>query len=56
MLVASDPSSMLVYFRDGAAQTVVRAATPRYKLQIKLFVSPSDSILTPVQPALVLTL
>ena len=36
---------MLVYFRNGSAQTILRAATLRYKLQIKLSTSPSDSIL-----------
>ena len=30
---------MLVYLRDGSAQTVVRAATLRWKLQIKLSTS-----------------
>ena len=38
---------MLVYLRDGSAQTIVRAATLRYKLQIKLSISPSRSILIP---------
>ena len=33
---------MLLYLRDGSAQTVVCAAILRYKLQIKLAISPSD--------------
>ena len=40
----------IVYFRDGSAQTILRAATLRQKLLIKLFISPSHSILTPDQP------
>ena len=45
---------MLACLSDGSAQTVVRAATLIQKLQIKLFTSPSHSILTPGQlvPAL----
>ena len=31
-LVALRPSNMLVYLRDGSAQTVLRAATLRQKL------------------------
>ena len=34
----------------GSAQTISRAATLRYKLQTKLSISPSLSILTPGQP------
>ena len=30
-------SDMLVYLRDGSTQTIVHAATLRYKLQIKTF-------------------
>ena len=41
LLVAYRPSNMLVYLRDGSAQTVVRAATLRQKLQTKLSTSPS---------------
>ena len=47
---------MRVYLRDGSAQTIVSAATPRHKLQIKLSTSPSHSILTPGRPVLALTL
>ena len=46
---------MTVYIiRDGCAQTAVRAATQRQKLQIKLTISLSHSTLTPGQtvPAL----
>ena len=45
-----------MYFKDGSAKTNVRAATLKQKLQIKLSVLPSDSILTPDQPVPVLTL
>ena len=34
---------MLVYLRDGSAQTIVRAATLRQKLKIKLSTTPSHS-------------
>ena len=47
---------MLVYLRDGSAQTIVRAATLKQKLQIKLSTSPSHSILTPGRPVPALTL
>ena len=47
---------MRVYLRDGSAQTIIRAATLRQKLQIKLSISPSHSILTPGQPVPALTL
>ena len=47
---------MRVYLRDGSPQTVLRAATLRWKLQIKLSISPSHSILTPGQPVQALTL
>ena len=47
---------MLVYLKDGSAQTIVCAATLRYKLQIKLSTSHSHSILTPGRPAPALTL
>ena len=56
LLVSEHPSNMLVYIRDGSAQTSVHAATLRQKLQIKLSLSPSHSILTPHQPVPVLTL
>ena len=36
-----------MYLRDGSAQTNLRAATLRQKLQIKRSTSPSHSILTP---------
>ena len=41
---------MQVYLRDGSAQTVLRAATLRQKLQIQLSISPGHSILTLDQP------
>ena len=66
------PNNMLVYFRVGCLLNVpvtcqcisgtdllgllLRAATPRYKLQIKLAVSSSNSISTPAQPVLVITI
>ena len=50
------PSNMRVYLRDRSAQTILRAATLRQKLQIKLSISPSHSILTPSQPVPALTL
>ena len=56
LLVASRPSNMRVYLWDGSAQTILRAATLRYKLQIKLSISPSHSILTPGWRVPVLTL
>ena len=37
------------------AQTIVHAATLRYKVQIKLTISPSHSMLTPGQPVPLLT-
>ena len=46
---------MLVYIRDGYAETIVCAATLREKLQIKLVISPSHSVLTPGGPAPELT-
>ena len=49
-LVAYRPSNMRVYLRDGSAQTILCAATLRYKLQIKLSISPSHSMLTTGQP------
>ena len=36
-----------MYLRDGSAQTSIRAVTLKQKLQIKLFVSPSRTVLTP---------
>ena len=54
--VAYCPSNMLVYLRDGSVQTILRAATLRYKLQIQLSTSPSHSILTPGRPVPALTL
>ena len=50
MLVAKRPSNMLVYLRDGSAQTIARAATLRLKWQVKLSTPPSHSTLTPGQP------
>ena len=55
-LVAYRPSNMLVYLRDGSAQTSLRAATLRQKLRIKLSTPPSHSILTPGRPIPSLTL
>ena len=55
-LLALRPSNMLVYLRDGSAQTILRAATLRRKLQIKLSTSPSHSILTTGRPVPALTL
>ena len=55
-LLASRPSNRLVYLRDGYAQTILRAATLRQKLQIELYTSPSHSILTPGRPVQALTL
>ena len=55
-LVAKRPSNMLVYLRDGSAQTIVRAVTLRSKLQIKLSTSPTHSILTHGRPVPALTL
>ena len=50
LLAAQRPCNMLVYLRGGSAQTSLRAATLRWKLQIQLSTSPSQSILTPGQP------
>ena len=47
---------MLVCLTDGHAQIILRAATLREKLQIKLSTSPSHSILAPGQPVPALTL
>ena len=47
---------MLVYLRDGPAQTILRAATLRKKWRIQLSTSPSHSILTPGRPVPALTL
>ena len=41
---------MLVYLRDGSAQTFLRADTLRQKLQINFSTSPSHSILIPGRP------
>ena len=43
-LLAWRPSNMLVYVKDGIAQTIVRATTLRQKLKIRLSVSTSHSI------------
>ena len=56
VLVAYCPSNVLVYLRDGSAQTIAHAATQRKKSHIKLSISPSHSILTPDQPVPVLIL
>ena len=42
--------------QGGSAQTIIRAATLKWKLQIKLSASPCHSILTPSQPVPALTL
>ena len=55
-LVAQRPSNMLVYLRDGSAQTVVRTAALRQKLQIKLAISSNHRVLKPGQPVLALNL
>ena len=49
------PATCKMYLRSGSALTVVCAATPRWKSQIKLAVSPSHRILTPGQAVLALT-
>ena len=41
---------MLVYHRDRSAQTTLRAATLRWKVQVKLAIPPRHGILTPGQP------
>ena len=41
---------MQVYLRDGSAQTTLRAATLRQKLQTKFSVLPSHSILMDTRP------
>ena len=56
LLLAKRHSNMLVYLRNGSAQTIVPAATLTKKLQIKLSISPSHSILTLGQPVPALTL
>ena len=49
-------SNMRLCLRDGSAQTIVGDATLREKLQIGLFISPSQCILTPGQPVSALIL
>ena len=46
---------MLESVRDGSAQTIVDVATLRFKLPIKLPISPSNGILTLGQPVLAQT-
>ena len=41
---------MLAYLRDGSDQTILNAATPRWKLQIKLSISPNHSLYTDTRP------
>ena len=53
---AERPSNMPVYLGNGSARTILRVATLRQKLQIKLSISPSHSILTPGQPVPALAL
>ena len=55
-LIAECPNNMLVCLGDRSAQTIVCAATLRQKLQIKLSISPSHSILTLRKPVPALTL
>ena len=56
LLVGYHPNNMLVYLRDGPAQTYVVTATLRKKFQIRLSILPSHSILIHGQPVLSLTL
>ena len=49
-------TSMLEYLRDGSASAIAHAATPRQKVQIKLAISSSHSILTLSHLVLILTL
>ena len=56
LMTAQRPSNMPVCLRDGSAPTILRAATLRRKMQTKLSISPSHSILTPGQPVPALTL
>ena len=55
-LLAHHPSDMLVYLRDGPAQTSMCAAKLRQTLQVELCTSPAHSILTPGRPVPALTL
>ena len=55
-LVDERPRNRLVRLRDGFVLTSVRAATQRKKMQIKLSISRSHSILTLGQPVPALTL
>ena len=50
------PATYKLYPGNGFAPTILRGATLRYKLQIKLTISPSHSILTPGQSVLALTI
>ena len=50
------PATGRVYLREGSASTMVRAATLRQKVHIKLAVSSAHSILTPGQGARTLIL
>ena len=54
--LASHPSDMLVCLSEGSAQTIIRAATLRQKLQIKLAILTSHSIVTTGLPSQVATL
>ena len=47
----NDQAAYKVYFKEGSAQTTVRAATLRWKLLIKLAISPGQGKLTPGKPA-----
>ena len=53
-MVSYRPSNMLVYLIYGSDQTIMRDDTLRQKLQIKLSISPTRSMLTPGQPVLAL--
>ena len=57
MLLFVGPSNMPMNLRNGSAQTIVRVAVLRQKLQGELAaVSPSHSIVTPGKPVLGQTL
>ena len=47
---------MIMYLADRPAQTIAHAAILREMLQIKLSITPKNSILTPGQPVPALTL
>ena len=55
-LLAYHPSNVLVYLSDRSAKKIVRVATLRHMLQIKLFISPTHTLLTLGQTVPALTL